>query len=160
MKRPWNRPDYAVWSLSTKDQSGKYNMNICTYVTAISMKPKQFAIAVYKGTKTYENIKKSNTAILQLLGEHQSDVVRNLGKSSGFDKDKVAIVNKKHPIIFTQDMAIISDCLGYCIIEFNQIIETGGDHDLIVGNVVSYKNLNEGEVLTTKKLGELKIISV
>lgn len=160
MKRPWNRPDYSVWSLSTIDQEGKYNMNICTYVTAISMKPKQFAIAVYKGTKTYENIKQSKTCILQLLGEHQSGAIRNLGKSSGFNKDKVAIVNKKHPIIITQDLAVMSDSLGYCVIEYDQIIETGGDHDVIIGNVISYKNLNEGEVLTTKKLGELKIISV
>lgn len=160
MQRPWNRPDYAVWSLSTVDTEGKYNMNICTYVTAISMKPKQFCIAVYHGTKTYENIKNSHRVILQLLGAHQSDVVRNLGKSSGFKKDKVSIVNKKHPIIVTQELAVMSDSLGYCVIEYDQIIATGGDHDLIIGNVVSYKNLNEGDVLTTKQLGQLKIISL
>jgi len=160
MKRPWNRPDYAVWSLSTIDQKGKFNMNICTYVVPISMKPKQFCIAVYHGTKTHSNIKNSNMAILQLLGEHQSDVVRNLGKTSGFDKDKVATVNKKHPIITTQGLAIMSDSLAYCIIKFENIIDTGGDHDIIIGNVISYKNLNEGKVLTTKKLSELKIISV
>jgi len=160
MQKPWNRPDYAVWSLSTIDETGKYNMNICTYVTAISMKPKQFCIAVYKGTKTYENIQKGNKVILQLLGVHQSDVVRNLGKISGFDKDKVSVVHKKHPIIISQDLAVMSDSLGYCVIEYDQIVETDGDHDLIIGNVMSYKNLNEGEVLTTKKLKELKIISV
>lgn len=160
MQRPWNRPDYAVWSLSTVDKSGKFNMNICTYVTAISMKPKQFCIAVYHGTKTYENIKNSNKAILQLLGTHQSDVICNLGKSSGFNKDKVSIVNKKHPIITTQDLAVMSDSLGYCILRYDKMIATGGDHDLIIGNVISYKNLNEGDVLTTQKLSELKIISV
>ena len=160
MKRPWNRPNYPVWSLSTIDEAGKFNMNICTYVTTISMQPKQFCIAVYHGTKTYENIKNSKTAILQLLGEHQSGVVRNLGKTSGHDKDKVATVNKKHPIITTQGLAVMSDSLSYCIVTFDDMITTGGDHDLIIGTVVSYKNLHEGEVLTTQKLSELKIISV
>jgi flavin reductase (DIM6/NTAB) family NADH-FMN oxidoreductase RutF len=160
MQRPWNRANYAVWSLSTVDTDGKYNMNICTYVTAISMKPKQFCIAVYHGTKTHANIKNSNTAILQLLGEHQSDVVRNLGKTSGSDKDKVSIINKKHPVIMTQGLAVMSDSLGYCVIEFGEMIHTGGDHDIIIANVISYKNLNEGKVLTTQKLSELKIISV
>jgi flavin reductase (DIM6/NTAB) family NADH-FMN oxidoreductase RutF len=161
MQRPWNRPNYPVWSLSTVDDNdGMYNMNICTYVTAISMKPKQFCIAVYHGTKTHANIKRSKTAILQLLGEHQSDVVRNLGKMSGFLRKKVSIVNKKHPIITTQGLAVMSDSLSYCLIEFDEMVVTGGDHDLIIGNVISYKNLNEGKVLTTQKLSELKIISV
>lgn len=124
------------------------------------MKPKQFCVAVYKGTKTYDNIQHSKKAVLQLLGTHQSDVVRNLGKTSGFDKDKVAVVNKKHPIITTQDFAVMSDSLAYCIIEFDSMTETGGDHDLIIGTVVTAKNLNEGEVLTTEKLSALKIISV
>lgn len=160
MKRPWNRVDYAVWSLSTIDSKRNYNMNICTYVVPISMKPKQFCIAVYKGTKTYENIKQSNQAVLQLLGEHQSDVVRSLGKKSGFNTDKVAHINKKHSIITTQGLAVMNDCLAYCLIEFDSIISTTGDHDIIIGNVVSYKNMNEGVVLTTQKLADLKIISV
>lgn len=160
MKRPWNRPDYAVWSLSTVDETGKYNMNICTYVIPVSMNPKKFCIAIYHGTKTYENIKQGNTALLQLLGEHQSDAIRNLGKSSGFNRDKVSIVNKKHPIIIKQGLAIMSDSLAYCLIKYDQIIKTGGDHDIIIGNVISYKNLNEGKILTTKKLAESKIISV
>jgi flavin reductase (DIM6/NTAB) family NADH-FMN oxidoreductase RutF len=160
MKRPWNRVDYAVWSLSTIDSNGIYNMNICTYVVPVSMNPKQFCVAIYQGTKTYENIFNSKKAVLQLLGEHQSDVVRNLGKTSGHDRNKVSIVNKKHPIITTQGLAVMNDSLAYCLIKFDQIVKTGGDHDVIIGNVVSYKNLNEGTVLTTQKLSELKIISV
>ena len=94
MKRPWNRPSYPVWSLATLDNDGQANMNICTYVTAVSMKPKQFCIAVYHGTKTYENVKNGSPLVLQLLSEDHADVVRLLGKNSGFDRDKMPSLHK------------------------------------------------------------------
>ena len=40
MKRPWNIIDSPIYSLQSVDEEGKINMNICTYVTAVSMKPK------------------------------------------------------------------------------------------------------------------------
>ena len=40
MKRPWNIIDLPVYSLLSNDVNGNINMNICTYVSAVSMKPK------------------------------------------------------------------------------------------------------------------------
>ena len=56
MKRPWNIVDHAVYSLVSYDNENNINMNICTYVCAISIKPKVFMIAIYYGTKTYDNL--------------------------------------------------------------------------------------------------------
>ena len=58
MKRPWNIIDSPIYSLQTVDEKGKINMNICTYVTAVSMKPKIYAIAIDYNTLTYKNVKK------------------------------------------------------------------------------------------------------
>ncbi|MEN9653372.1 MAG: hypothetical protein RL303_1092, partial [Verrucomicrobiota bacterium] len=49
--KPWNRVDGPIFSLATTAH-GKGNLNICSYVTPISMKPKRFIIGVYKETKT------------------------------------------------------------------------------------------------------------
>ena len=46
MTRPWNLLNLPVYSLATY-QGEKVNMNICTYVSAVSMKPKQYMVAVY-----------------------------------------------------------------------------------------------------------------
>ena len=55
MKRPWNIISPPVYSLVTYDEHGKVNMNICTYVSAVSMKPKMYSIAIDYTTKTYKN---------------------------------------------------------------------------------------------------------
>ena len=48
MRKPWNLPHLPVHSLMTFDAEGRINMNICTYVTAVSLDPKRYAIAVYE----------------------------------------------------------------------------------------------------------------
>ena len=90
MKRPWNIIDSPIYSLQTVDRNGKINMNICTYVTAVSMKPKIYAIAIDYNTLTYKNVKNSNQFVLQLLSKNQIELVKKFGKKSGykFNKDK------------------------------------------------------------------------
>ena len=53
--KPWNRVDGPIYSLATTAE-GKGNLNICSYVTPIAMKPKRFIIGVYKDTKTLANL--------------------------------------------------------------------------------------------------------
>ena len=90
MRRPWNIINQPVYSLLTKDSLGNINMNICTYVSAVSMNPKIYMIAIYYNTKTYENLINSDSAVLQLLSKDNISLVRGLGKKSGMkiDKDK------------------------------------------------------------------------
>ena len=67
MKRPWNIVSPPVYSLLTFDDDGKLNMNICTYVSAVSMQPKMYSIAIDYTSKTYKNLQKSSKVVLQLL---------------------------------------------------------------------------------------------
>ena len=90
MKRPWNIVSPPVYSLLTFDADGKLNMNICTYVSAVSMKPKMYSIAIDYTSKTYKNLEKSSKVVLQLLSSENLKVIRKLGKVSGrlFDKER------------------------------------------------------------------------
>jgi len=69
MQRPWNKANEVIYSLVTKDQDKNQNMNICTYVVPISMKPKKYMIALDPTTKTYQNFLHSDHAVLQILSE-------------------------------------------------------------------------------------------
>ena len=69
MKRPWNIIDLPVYSLLSNDVNGNINMNICTYVSAVSMKPKIYSIAIDFKTKTYDNLISCDRVVLQLLSK-------------------------------------------------------------------------------------------
>lgn len=69
MQRPWNKVPQVVYSLSTISTEKKNNMNICTYVVPISMKPKKYMIALDPNSKTYDNFCKDGEGVLQILSK-------------------------------------------------------------------------------------------
>ncbi|MFN8182351.1 MAG: hypothetical protein U0X34_10930 [Bacteroidia bacterium] len=74
-KRPWNLIDVPVYSLVTRN-GDETNMNLCTYVTAISLKPKRYVVGVFGDSCTYDRMRTSDKAVLQFLGKI---IYRNAG---------------------------------------------------------------------------------
>ena len=62
-KKPWNRVNLPVWSISSK-RDGIGNLNMITYAAQISMHPKRFICGVYRNTKTLENLLNSQEFVL------------------------------------------------------------------------------------------------
>lgn len=158
MRRIWNRPDFAVWSLATRDERGVGNFNICTYVSSISMQPKLVVVAVYHHTKTLENLRQHPHAILQLLTVDHADVVKICGKQSGHSIAKVPRVQKKHPIETLDELPYMTDAAGIMQLTFTEFIEVGGDHVLAVATVTGSQNFSDKPLLTTDYLKAKSII--
>lgn len=152
MRKIWNRPNQQVWSLSTTDASGKGNMNICTYVSAISMEPKIIMVAVYHNTQTLRNLTTSKRALLQLLSEELAPVVRVCGHLSGAKINKIARLKKRYQIEYLNSLPYFSAAAGYLELKLDRLISFGGDHDLAICSVLSAKNISDSNLLTTDYL--------
>jgi flavin reductase (DIM6/NTAB) family NADH-FMN oxidoreductase RutF len=158
MRNLWNRPADAVWSLSTHSSSGVSNMNICTYVTAVSLDPKLMLVAVYKNTQTLMNVAIGKTVLLQLLTEDLAPVVRVCGQKSGKDKDKIKRLSKRYQLENVEELSYFKEAAGFAVLVVEQLIETSGDHFLLVGRVIKAKNLTDTPILTTAYLRDKKYI--
>lgn len=154
MRRPWNRPELPVYSLSTSDGI-RHNMNICTYVTAISMQPKRFIIGVYKGTFTEVLLKKQPKCVLQLLSYDQYRLVELLGKKSGHNINKTERIKDKTGIFYS--IPFLRESCSIILCEAKQWTDAG-DHYAVLCNVITARNLSADPVLTTGILREKKII--
>lgn len=152
MRKLWNRPNGAVWSLSTLSEMGVPNMNICTYVAAVSLEPKLMMVAVYKNTKTLENVSIGKTVLLQLLPQDLAPVVRVCGQKSGKDIDKITRLKKRFELKEEKGLCYFSDAAGFAELVVEQIVKTSGDHDLLIGKVIKAKNLHDKTILTTAYL--------
>lgn len=163
-KKPWNIPDIPIYSIVTQ-REGKVNMNICTYVTPVSMKPKRYIVAVYYPTLTYQNMTQSRQFVLQLLSESQANIVRYLGQKSGLDFDKNQWLQRQksraaeHPYFMANwmDFQVLMHAKAHLLMNILDSWE-GGDHQLFLCEVVKYKvsNLDVKELtlnyLRSKKL--------
>jgi flavin reductase (DIM6/NTAB) family NADH-FMN oxidoreductase RutF len=149
MRKIWNRPNQQVWSLSTIDETGMGNMNICTYVSAISMEPKLMLVAVYHGTKTHSNVVSTKRAVLQLLSEELASVIRVCGHMSGNQIKKISRLQKRYDISYQSGVPYFEKSAGYLELELSKMVSVGGDHDLAIFNVTKHKNLSDAPLLTT-----------
>lgn len=154
-KKPWNRVDQPVYSISST-HNGDVNMNICSYVTPASMKPKRYIVAVYKNTKTLELVQQHPQFLLQVLAEDQYRLVNLLGKKSGFRINKIGKI--KEPVeLYNNTFAYLSRSLAYLHLRVLDWLD-GGHHWCTLCEVVAYKNLNPGKPLTLEFLKKKKII--
>jgi len=146
-------------------------MNICTYVSAMSMSPKRYAIGVYCQTKTLENIQKGGKIVLQLLSQNQWPLVRNFGQKSGISFDKHDFLSRKnkgntqhphkHPYECTrwQDFIVLKNALAY--LELQTVWhQSAGDHELYLFDVGKYKTLSDEAPLRVSDLRENGLVRI
>jgi flavin reductase (DIM6/NTAB) family NADH-FMN oxidoreductase RutF len=134
-------------------------MHICTYVSAVSMQPKRMMVALYHGTKTLENALANPHMVLQLLAAEQYNLVNQLGKQSGHAIDKIARLQKRQLLHTWRGFYILREALA--VMELRAVHQAhGGDHRLFICDVLSHKNLKNGDPLTTQILHEKKIIRI
>ena len=155
-KRPWNLINFPVYSLATY-RDGKVNMNICTYVTPISLKPKLYAVAVFENTQSLENVELANTAVLQILRKPHLDLVNILGKKSGKNMDKYEFLSQKKLLTKWKSFDVLKDAAAYLLLE-KQSKRITGDHTLYTFAVKHYSTQNDKDILMFQNLVDEKII--
>ena len=116
-KKPWNRINLPVYSVSSTDGYGNHNMHIITYATQISMQPKQFLCGMYHGTKTLGNIQQHNKFVLQIMSANQYALVNILGKKSGHVYDKMKYLHKHGLLQPWKKYYILKDALAVIELE-------------------------------------------
>ena len=158
MKRPWNLVNLPVYSIASKG-SGGLNMNICTYVSAVSMKPKRYMVAIYHDTQTLENVNRSGHFILQLLQRDQYPLVNVLGKKSGKNYNKENYLRKKKELILWNQMEVLSHAAAWIELKVLKKINAG-DHDLFLCDTLSFKVNTEKDILMLDELSRRKIIRI
>ena len=158
MKRPWNIINPSIYSLVSYDESDNLNMNICSYVSAVSLKPKIYSIAIDYTTKTYKNLKLNSFVVLQLLSKSHLKIIRKLGKKSGFIFNKEKYLKSNDMLENWRKNTVLKDTCA--LIELKKIDEINieGDHAIFTFSVSKFRTLSEDGILTFKDLIDNKII--
>jgi flavin reductase (DIM6/NTAB) family NADH-FMN oxidoreductase RutF len=87
---PYAQLSMPVYSLATVDPSGSSpTMNLVTYAAPISLEPRHFALGLFVGTLSWQNMLATRSGVLQVLGEQHAALFDLLGRTSGRDVDKL-----------------------------------------------------------------------
>lgn len=154
---PYAQLSTPVYSLSTCDaEGGSQTMNLVTYASPISLKPRQYAMGVFVGTLTHSNFLATGRGTLQVLGEQHAALFNLLGKTSGRDVDKLAaIANSGFPLLKHGDVHVLADSCGWMDLAIVGDPLPSGDHDVVICEVTAYRSLqNYARPLYTDTLRE------
>lgn len=133
MQKAWNIPSMPVYSLASYNENS-VNMNICTYVTPVSMRPKLYAIGIYENTQTLLNIENSDFAVLQLLHISQSYLIKKLGQTSGKTYNKQQYLEKKNELEKWMDFQVLRNTSARFLLHKIDHLTTG-DHTVYIFKV-------------------------
>ena len=158
MKRPWNRINPNVYSLMTSCEKESYNMNICTYVSVVNLKPKIYLISIDKSTLTYKNLtNKPVSIVLQSLSIKNIKLVRLLGKKSGFTYNKQKTLESRKLTFLWKDNNVLNDCSFLLELHKLKKVHEMNDHCIFTFEIKSFKNFDL-DFLSFQSLIENKII--
>ena len=157
MRRPWNIIDTAVYSLATTS-SGHVNMNICTYVTAVSRKPKQYVVAIDYDSLTFKNLDNNSACVLQILSSTQLTLIRKLGKTSGNRFNKMSWLEAKGELTTWNGNTVLKHASAYLQLKKLYQWNTGSDHEIFCFEVEKLKTNQEGNVLMFQDLIASRVI--
>ena len=158
MRRPWNITNSAIYSLLSFEQNGDFNMNICSYVSPISKNPRQYIIGLDYNSKTYSNVHKSKSAVLQLLSIENMNLINVLGKKSGKKYDKKKFLENKNLLSNYGEIQVLKHVCALILIEKTHETKTNGDHGIFIFNVKKTKTFRDDSILSTDDLIKNKII--
>jgi flavin reductase (DIM6/NTAB) family NADH-FMN oxidoreductase RutF len=146
-----------VYSLVTYDGE-KVNMNICTYVTPVSMKPKQYVVGVYHKTRSLRNLLKNKSVVLQLLHKSQVKLVNTLGKKSGITYDKDHYLRRYNHLENWKGYEVLRNTPARLLLK-KRWVKTTGDHTLFLFDVVAHQSFDQ-EILTLQHLRENGLVRI
>ena len=128
----------GVYVIGTKKDS-TYNLMTAAWLTQISARPNQIAVAISSGHLTAELIKEQKYFSISILESGQKQIAKICGTQSGRTVDKSKLVPYR---LNSQGLPVISGSAAQLACKAVQCIDTG-DHILVLAEVTGGKVLSD-----------------
>lgn len=117
------RPAYL---LVTADKSGKLNVMAASWVMPVNDEPLLVALAIDKGSKTYENLLETGELTINVVGEEHLSVVYGAGSISGKEVDKWARLGLEPLPSKSVRVPGVRGCYGFVECRVERVIDLEG----------------------------------
>jgi flavin reductase (DIM6/NTAB) family NADH-FMN oxidoreductase RutF len=143
---------YGFYSITSK-AGDDVNAMVANWITQSSFEPRQVVLGLQKTCYTHGLIEQGRVFAINLFRAEDADLIKpyTKGRSKNPDKMKDARFEPAPetgcPVL--EGAAAVIEC------EVVKIVDTGGDHDIVVGEVVGAQVFKKGEVSDSLTLTDL-----
>ena len=114
-------------------QGDQLNAFTGTWLTQVSFTPPLVALGIRKDSHSFEMIKQGRVFSVNLLGKHQKSIAEHFVKPATVAGEKLKDVRHRPG---KTGAPILEEAIAYFECEVREIANDGGDHALIIGEVV------------------------
>ena len=137
---------YAIGSRTEDDN----NAMVANWVMQNSFEPRQLTFGLQKTSYTHELIEKNGVFCVNIFNKEDVEVIKPLMKGRSKNPDKMKEV--AYSAAPETGSPVLEGSAAYIECKVLRIVDTGGDHDLVVGEVVGGEVTNPGEAGDTLSL--------
>jgi flavin reductase (DIM6/NTAB) family NADH-FMN oxidoreductase RutF len=143
---------YGFYALTSKN-GDDYNAMVVNWITQVSFEPRLVAVGLQKTSYTRSVIENGRVFTLNLFRKEDQDDIMAFTKSRAKKPDKMTDARyTKTPIT---GCPILDGAAAYVEFEVTEILDIGGDHDIVVGKAVGAGVMKDGEAGETLSLPDI-----
>ena len=138
---------YGFYAITTSDGEGEVNIMVANWLTQVSFTPRLMALGLAKKAYSHGLVEKGRVFGVNIL-------IKYFTKSREKKPDKVE--QAEYSLSPTVGVPIVEGAAAILEIRVEAIIDVGGDHDVVIGEVVNaqvYKPGDCTETLTLPHIG-------
>jgi flavin reductase (DIM6/NTAB) family NADH-FMN oxidoreductase RutF len=144
---------YGFYGITSRSEDDA-NIMVANWITQVSFTPRLVAIGLQKSSHTHDVVEKGRVFAINIfkMGDQESIMPYTKGRAKNPDKVKDAKFSNA-PVTGTP---ILDGAAAYIEFKVVDIVDIGGDHDIIVGEPVGaeiLKPIESGQVLNLPELG-------
>jgi flavin reductase (DIM6/NTAB) family NADH-FMN oxidoreductase RutF len=152
MKEALRMMPYGFYGITSRAEED-VNAMVANWVTQVSFEPRQLALGIQKTCYTHGLIEKGGVFTVNLFRKDDEEAIKPFTKGRGKNPEKMKdAVYETAP---ETGCPILAGSAAYIECRVVRILDTGGDHDIIVGEVVGAGVSKPGEVDDTLSLPHL-----
>jgi len=139
---------HGVYVVGVK-QGGRLNAFTATWITQVSFKPPLLVVGVKKDALSYQMIESARVFVINFLGSGQKLLAQHFLKPAHLGGDKLEGIRYR---LGKVGAPILEEAIGYVECEVRDI-HPGGDHAIVIGEVVEAGIHRDADPLSLKETG-------
>lgn len=144
---------YGFYAISSADGEGDVNIMVANWLMQVSFTPRMLALGLARKAVSYGLVQKGRVFGVNVFRQEDRDAVMGFTKSRKTNPDKVAAAS--YTLSPNLEVPVVEGAAAHIEVRVKEIVQTGGDHDVVIGEVVGAQVFKEGEPGETLSLPDL-----
>lgn len=149
IKDALKRIPYGFYSITARSEDD-LNAMVANWVTQVSFTPRLVAVGIAKDAYTHQLIGEGGVFAVNIFNKDDQDALMPFTKSR--DKKPEKMEEASYEAAPETGCPILEGAAAYVECEVVEIVDVGGDHDIVVGKAVNAAVMKEGDETDTLTL--------